>query len=412
MGEIVQDNKMKIAVYMEFSGNGGPDVSLITIIKSWLNKDDAFVIFCNNTHPGLPRIKRVLNGMATFVDLAMPIYIGLYIKIETWDYSKYVELVLKRFLYLLRYPLLFFQVLFLYNKFIRCRPDFVLINNGSYPGAESCCAAAIAAKLLGIKKIMMIRGEPIKIKSKLLRPIERIYDYFIDRSVDRFVAVSEAVRNAMTLNRFLSPQKITVIYNSVFASQENRRKNISDNFEIGIIAANFKAIKGHLVLFEAIRLVTNKGIPARLYVAGSGSPRDEAALRGWVKRKDMGECIQFLGYLNNVADFMKKLDVVIVPSIHYEPCPLVLLEAMASGVPLIASRIGGIPEIIEDGVNGMLVEPEDKEALAMAIERFYKNRGMREKMALMARLSYKSKFTPDRMALEYYNTVKEVLASG
>jgi glycosyltransferase involved in cell wall biosynthesis len=125
-----------------------------------------------------------------------------------------------------------------------------------------------------------------------------------------------------------------------------------------------------------------KGVPdAKLVFVGSGGMREE--LERVCKKMGVEKCVRFAGFVGDVfkkALFYRAADVFVLPSAGPEIFGIVNLEAMACGVPIVASKIGGVPDIVKDGENGLLVPPRDSEALADAIIYLLENEDMREKM--------------------------------
>ena len=126
--------------------------------------------------------------------------------------------------------------------------------------------------------------------------------------------------------------------------------------------------KGVEVLLEALRELRRRVPGAALRVAGNGEHR--APLERRTKELDLESAVAFLGACDaaRVRTLLRGAAALVVPS-TYEGMPLVVLEAMEAGVPVVASRVSGIPEVVVDGETGWLVPPEDPEALARALER-------------------------------------------
>ncbi len=133
-------------------------------------------------------------------------------------------------------------------------------------------------------------------------------------------------------------------------------------------------VKGQRYLIEACRLLQQKGLPFHLRFVGDGP--DRQMLQALVARAGLVGCVEFAGRKtrDEVITLLGRADVLVAPSVpsrdgRKEGIPVVLMEAMASGVPVIASRLSGIPELVEDGRDGLLVAPGRSEELAGALER-------------------------------------------
>jgi glycosyltransferase involved in cell wall biosynthesis len=117
--------------------------------------------------------------------------------------------------------------------------------------------------------------------------------------------------------------------------------------------------------------------------------------------------ISFEGYVTNVGDYMSAFDLFVLPSLH-EGIGGILLDAMSFGVPVIASAVDGLPEIVHDGQNGLLVPAADESRLAQAIERLYREPGTRARMGAEGR-RVAADYTPAHMARRYVEVYSAVM---
>lgn len=136
--------------------------------------------------------------------------------------------------------------------------------------------------------------------------------------------------------------------------------------------------KGQQYLILAVKILKRRGMPVRLWLAGSGA--DLPKLRRMARRLGLSGQVRFLGQQADIAPWLKACDLVVVPTLH-DNQPFAVIEAQLAGKPVIASRVGGVPEMIVDGERGLLVEPRSAQALADAIIRMAKER---ERAAAMA----------------------------
>jgi glycosyltransferase involved in cell wall biosynthesis len=137
----------------------------------------------------------------------------------------------------------------------------------------------------------------------------------------------------------------------------------SEKLRIGIVA-RLVPEKGLCELLRATSELTKRGINMELHVAGDGSHL--GAFRELAADLAIADIVTFYGKVQNVAEFLRTLDVFVLPS-HFEGLPLTILESMATGVPVIASRVGSIPELVNHGENGLLIGPRDIDGLVKAI---------------------------------------------
>jgi glycosyltransferase involved in cell wall biosynthesis len=192
--------------------------------------------------------------------------------------------------------------------------------------------------------------------------------------MDRLIVVSKAIDHKIREEgRAVAP--ISLIYNGVDLQRYNHQQPcctlheeylIPADAQIVGVVARLEAEKGHRTLLEAWPLVLAEVPSARLLIIGEGSERD--SLEAQVASLGIEDRVVFTGRREDVPAVTAALDVAVLPS-YREAQGLSVLEAMALGRPVIASRVGGIPEMIEDGVSGLLVEPHDCDALAAGIVR-------------------------------------------
>lgn len=160
----------------------------------------------------------------------------------------------------------------------------------------------------------------------------------------------------------------------------------------------FSPIKGHDVALRACARLVQQGQPVRLCLAGDaiGSPRHRA-LESVVASLRLTDHVEWLGVRQDVPELIASVDVVLVPSIYPESFGRGIIEAQAVGRPVVASRIGALPELIEDGTTGLLVPPNDDAALAAAIQRFFADTALRERCAAEGRRRVETNWTADQM---------------
>lgn len=201
-------------------------------------------------------------------------------------------------------------------------------------------------------------------------------DRLITFLAHRVVSVSDHVRHSMEEEEGLEPEKVVTIPNGVDAGRfqkprperaaELRGKLAESGEQVILVPARLHPEKGHVHLFRALELLASSGVDCRLWVAGEGpfetDYREEVAALGLEDR------IDFLGFRPDVADLMAAADVVAVPSVA-EAFGLVALEARVMSRPVVASRVGAIPELLEEGRAGLLVPPGDPAELARALRR-------------------------------------------
>ncbi len=187
---------------------------------------------------------------------------------------------------------------------------------------------------------------------------------------DATIAVSEEVRSSMGQRQ----ADVEVIVHGIDTRHVRRHLTertavraelgIGDDDVLAVTVANLRRAKGYPTLIEAARLVADQEPSIHFVAAGQGPLEDE--LRARVTAAGLDARFRMLGYVPDAARLIAGADLLVLASDH-EGLPLAVMEALALGVPVVATRVGGIPELVEDQVNGLLVPPGDPAALAAGI---------------------------------------------
>jgi len=243
-----------------------------------------------------------------------------------------------------------------------------------------------------------LRGRPYLITRRVPNlPKAGRWTRAVYRHAARVVAISTAVSDVL---RAWEPQVKPVRIPSAASLQTPDPLRVAalraahpGPLRIGQVGALVDHHKGQRVLFEALRLTPAL---AQCPVLLIGAGEDEAALRR--EAHDLPQVV-FTGFVDNVADHLAALDLFVFPS-REEGLGSVLIDAMAQGLPIVASRVGGIPELIEDGQTGLLVPPGDAPALAAALTRLVADAELRARLGAAARQAAAA-YTPEAMAAAY-----------
>ena len=167
-----------------------------------------------------------------------------------------------------------------------------------------------------------------------------------------------------------------------------------------LYAGRLRTRKAVAVLVEAFATVHRRAPPARLRLAGDGEQRP--ALEAQVRRLGLAGVVVFEGAVphHRMPELYAAADVFCLPSL-YEGFPLAILEAMAAGLPVVATRVAGNPEAVDDGVHGRLVEAEDAAALAAALLDLIEDPEGRQRMGRQARRRVEEEFSIERIGAAY-----------
>jgi glycosyltransferase involved in cell wall biosynthesis len=181
------------------------------------------------------------------------------------------------------------------------------------------------------------------------------------------IVVSESLRARM-IRQGYDPRRITVVSNGVPSLCEiPPRSKPRGSWTLGTVAL-FRPRKGIEVLLEALALLYYRGYPFRLRAVGKFETEAyRREIHALEERLGLGGCVQWTGFTNDVISELGEMDLFVLPSLYGEGLPMVVLEAMAAGVPVIAAAVEGVPEAIRDRREGLLVRPGDPYDLARAI---------------------------------------------
>lgn len=235
----------------------------------------------------------------------------------------------------------------------------------------------------------------------------------------RVIAVSDDLREGLLADKRLPATKIVTIHNGIdvarwSACQEARARRSTSPAAGGgefrlLAVGRFVEFKGHRYLLEAVSRLAAKYPGLRLDIAGDGplreqltAQRDESGLSGRVR---------FLGYVMNPGPLYSEADLLVMPSL-WEGLPYTLLEVMACGCPVLATKAGGLPELVDDGKTGLLVPPGDSEALAAGIARFIDKPTLGPRLAAAALEAVKGKFSVHNMARATEDVYERCLGSS
>jgi len=235
------------------------------------------------------------------------------------------------------------------------------------------------------------------------------------RLSDVLVAISEDVRQGLMRTYRFAPGKVRLVVNGIdtdrfgsvskeMASGRRRALGIEGRPLIGTVC-RLSAEKGVPTLLEAFARLASSMPEARLLIVGDGAERPTCETRA--RELGVGDRARFLGMREDVAAIYPLLDVYVQPS-YTEGISLTILEASACGLPVIATAVGGNPEIVADGKSGRLVPPGDARALADAIQRTWADRQGAFAMGRAARRRVVESFSLDRMVSDYVGLYHEI----
>ena len=360
--------KKKLSYYIENYGYGGLEKFVKDCLANAIASNYEVTFYCNASNVMfINELKRSGLGERITIKPVNVLYLGHARYHVTGFNKKMGQLFFSALILLAKYPLFIYNFLYLCSR-IKQAEIFHAINGG-YPGTDSCRAAVLVAK---IKKSTVIVMSVLSI-SRSRRWYLAIFELFIDSMVGKAVTYfhvnSMAARDALISKRGFSALKIVNIYTGIDTSAPLVKKTVKQNthMNIGTISA-LMPLKGHVYLIEAAKLVQERYGRSRtfkyLIIGGGGYQKRLEELASALNVRDS---FCFCGrHPDSVDAILSDIDIFVFPSLQ-ESFPYAILEAMASGLPIIASNVGGIPEQIVDRETGLLIPPSDSRAIADSI---------------------------------------------
>jgi len=217
----------------------------------------------------------------------------------------------------------------------------------------------------------------------------RFIRFVLDR-VSEIVVLTEEWRGYVA--RMTRNENVSVIANPVDAGRE---RGVPREANAILFLGRLDKDKGIFELVDALTTVRERIPGAKVWFAGDG---DRQALAGYAEKRGVASAIEFFGWVDNdeKRKLLARAMVYALPS-RMEGLPMAVLEALAAGLPIVATRVGGIPGVIEDEKTGLLVPPRDPQALASALCRLLEDRELRSRLARAGRRTVEDRFAPERV---------------
>ena len=294
----------------------------------------------------------------------------------------------------------------LYRLFRRERPD--IVHTHAWGTLLEGVLAARAARVP-----VVVHGEHGTLET---RPRNVWIQRRVWRRVDHVLAVSDALAEKMAATFDFPASRITVIRNGVDLERFGRHSRAEARRALGVTPGEFVVgtvgrlvpVKDQRQLIGATRVLAQRGVPVKVLIVGDGPLRNE--LQDQIDTLGLKEHVRLLGSRTDVPELMAAFDLFALSS-QSEGLSNTVLEAMASGLPVVATRVGGNPELVQSGTTGLLVPAGDETALAEAIAALYRDADFRLRVALAARQRAQSVFSLSGMIKRYTDLYRVAVKS-
>jgi L-malate glycosyltransferase len=403
---------MKICFFTENYHRGGLDTFLINLFNAWPDKKDELTLVCNGTHPGLDTIAgRTLRPIK--VERYYRIFTSLIAQgqsprkcCRSFPVRTFFEWAYR----FLRYPILFpWYVFTLILFFLRSDYDRLMVVNGGYPASLLGRSAVVAWWLAGKRPLAVMNFH-----NSTIRPpwyygfIETIIDTLVIRSVSHIVAVSKDCLSSLNIrNAFLDCNKLSYIYNGI-EDPTPLLNTISTTIEnkpllkrYCLMLSTYETRKGHTYLLQAFQMVVKDFPDLQLQIYGHGQSHERKRVADEVKRLKLENSVTLGNFTPQTAALLAGASVLVVPSQAFESFGLTIIEAMAFGVPVVTTDVGGMPEVLGDSGAGYVCSKDDPFEFAAAIKNILGNPTLAANLGQNGRLAFESRFMAGIMAINY-----------
>lgn len=217
------------------------------------------------------------------------------------------------------------------------------------------------------------------------------------------LTTSQRIADRLVSELDLDPSRVTCIPTGVdiqrfqpgTAGSLHRELNLDPGTPLVGMISVLRSWKGHEFFIGAAKCLVDEGTDAHFIIAGDGPCRD--LIRGRIEAASLTRRVHLLGHRDDVPAVLASLDVLVLPSTAHEGIPQIVLQAQAMGRAVVGTTVGGIPEVVEDGVTGLLAPPQDAVALGARIGSLLRDPGMRSRMGANARARIEQAHSVDAM---------------
>lgn len=244
------------------------------------------------------------------------------------------------------------------------------------------------------------------------------YNRILKKIPHKLIAISNAIETNILDELKISPDRVATIYNGTDLSRfpdnvdiEGKKKELGLPSNLPIVGVIGRLItqKGHRYFLESIPIILKKNKNILFLIVGKGNLKEE--MKSLAKNLEISQYVRFIGYQRDVNTIIKLMDVVVVPSV-FEAFGRVITESMACSKPVIATKVGGLAEIVVDGVTGVLVPPKNAQSIANSVLDLLQDKMKAERLGKEGRKRVEEKFNGVLFVENTEKLLKELLLNN
>lgn len=399
---------MKIALFTQNIVKGGLDTFIVNLTTNWPD-DDRLILFCNQSHPGLRDLEKKLGNQIQVV--SYDFWLSQDLMSRTRMCPRFIQIIFRALFWFLGFPYLVIQT---YRLFRRFRPERLMIINGSYPGGDACLAAAIA--WLGInlrnKSWHNFHSTTLPYPANFFAKIKsKVIDLLVVKASAGLVTVSSACLSTINFRPYLKKLPASYIYNGLNPNKVTNGIPLRDELglpsssKLILMLASYNPIKGHALIISAMGKVLQRNPNTHLLICGDGDVQEINEVKRICNSFNISQNVILKHHRDDVGNLLTQCDVLVMPSIVYESFGYSVAEAMALGCPAVVTNVGGLPEVVENGKTGFVVEATDPSLIADKIILLLNDSNLRTQMISAGKVRYESLFKAKNMAKQYYQLI-------
>ncbi|MDA7541811.1 glycosyltransferase family 4 protein [Gammaproteobacteria bacterium] len=398
---------MKICFYTENYHKGGLDTFLINLINTWPDKQDEITLVCNSTHPGLNSIKKNI-----YRDFKIKKYNRIFTShfFQVKNNLLFLHVLLRLIFKLIQYPVLFpWYVISLTIFFKNSAYERLVVVNGGYPASLLCRSALIAWRLSGKRPLGVLNFHNSALKASWHNIlIEDLIDKLVMKSSSSIVTVSKNCLESLKIrSNFLDSNNLKYIYNGI------QDPLLLDKFKIEkpikpycLMLSTYEPRKGHIYLLNAFKDVVKNFDDIQLKIYGYGSFEEKKPILDVIIKHNLSDRVTLGDFEPQKNKLIANAAILVVPSQAFESFGLTIIEAMAFGVPVVTTDVGGMPEVLGDSNAGYVCSKDNYKEFAQAIEAILNDKEHALKLGNNGRLAFKNRFIASKMSKKYYELIK------